>query len=79
MSTPRSSLAKSARQLRGDPDGTGPAAITVRGNASAEELAAVLTALADREGGGPPPPDGYRSWRDGRRRALRRPPFLAGS
>jgi hypothetical protein len=50
----------------------------VRGNASAEELAALLTALADREGGGPPPPDGYRSWRDGRRRALRRAPFLAG-
>jgi hypothetical protein len=45
-------------------------AITVRGNASAEELAAVLAIVSS----GPRPSDGYRRWRATRLAALRRPP-----
>jgi len=46
--------------------------IEIRGNASAEELAAVLAVVARGDGTGTDPePDAYTRWRQGRLRALR--------
>jgi len=45
--------------------------VTVRGAATAEEVAAVLAVLA-RTGRDEPGDDGYERWRATRRRALRR-------
>jgi hypothetical protein len=47
-----------------------PARISVRGNASDEELAVVLAVVSS----GPRPSDGYRRWRAIRLAALRRAP-----
>jgi hypothetical protein len=46
--------------------------ITVRGNASDEELAAVVAVLSST---GEQPADGYRRWREQRLNALRHKPF----
>jgi hypothetical protein len=51
--------------------------IRVRGNATADELAVLLAALARstaRSRSPLRPVDGYRAWRAGRRRALADPP-----
>ncbi|HET6878357.1 MAG TPA: acyl-CoA carboxylase epsilon subunit [Jatrophihabitans sp.] len=49
-----------------------PPHIEIRGNASAEELAAVLAVVAHADGAGEPrEPDAYRRWRQIRLRALR--------
>jgi hypothetical protein len=48
---------------------TDPTEISVHGNASDEELAAVLAVVSS----GTRPPDGYRRWQATRLAALRRP------
>lgn len=47
--------------------------ITVRGNATAEEVAAVLALLSTRRA--EEEPDGYRQWRATRLKSLRRKAF----
>jgi hypothetical protein len=42
--------------------------VAVRGNANAEELAAIVAILTSRP---EPEPDGYRDWRETRLKALR--------
>jgi hypothetical protein len=46
--------------------------IEVDGGASAEEIAAVLAAIAGRRGPAEAPADGYAAWRRGRLAALAR-------
>ncbi|HEU5267278.1 MAG TPA: acyl-CoA carboxylase epsilon subunit [Jatrophihabitans sp.] len=54
--------------------------LQVRGNASAEEVAAVVAAVTARAAGGPAGPrDPYARWRATRLAALRRPERVRGA